>query len=600
MSFLLVVYGDEDRSYYIENYQITASIDQNGDMFVDETLDYVFDGSFNGIYRTLSKKGNEGIENIQVFVVENGQLYEFSENNGGNQNTYQLINEDNQLKIKAFNKSNNESKTFVVRYKISKAATKYKDTAELYWQFTGQNSMEAAVNNYKVLIWLPSSVDKSSIKAFAHGPLSGDIAINKDGGVSLTVEKLLPNNMVEARVLFNKEALNGNARFVDKMALDQIMTEEAESVEKANRARVTARVFIGLAFVLALIELLLIAFIYLRYDKEYKAEFHGVYIRELPYEYSPAVMAVLWNFGNVTPKEITSTLMDLVRRKVLELKVDNEEKQGLFNSKTVVSYTFKRREAHNVDLKQHEQFLIGWLIDDIGNGSEVNLDELNSYTKTAKNAESFKKGYDAWVGIVKLEAGTHGFFDKKIITGMALGIISGVIGLGFGIFTLNAHGNIPGFILLLITSVTLIIYSSLVKRRSKIGVEHFSKWKAFRKYLTDFSLLEEAEMPAITLWEHYLVYAISLGVATEVIKQLKLVFRDEDFKHSGLTYMYFGYYGYGLGHLDSLDHITSNITKTTESTYSQAMSTLSSKGGSGGGFSGGGGGGGGGGGAGAF
>lgn len=600
MSISVVVNADEDRSYYIESYQISARVNENGDMLVDETLDYVFDGSFNGIYRTLGTEENRDYEDIQVFVVENSNMTEFINDNSGRENTYQLINEENQLKIKAFKKSKDQSKTFVIRYKVSKAATRYIDTAELYWQFTGKNSMDVVVNNYKVLIWLPASVDKGSIKAFAHGPLSGNVEIKQDGVISLSVDKLRPNNMVEARVLFSAESLSKNARSVDEMAFNRIMTEEAKEAEKANRSRMIARIFIGLAFVLVLIEIILILFIYQRYDREFKPDFQGIYYRELPYDYSPAVMAVLWNFGKVTTKEITATLMDLVRRRVLKLKVEQNEKHSILGLKTEESYVFSKLEANTSNLKQHEQFLIDWLINDIGNGTEINLDELQSYTKTVKNAAHFKESYDAWVGLVNLDAETYKFFDSSTVSGIVLGIASGILGIGFGVFTLVAHGNIPGFILLLITSIGLIIYSALVKRRTKAGVEHFSKWKAFRKYLTDFSMLKEAEIPAIVLWEHFLVYAISLGVAKEVIKQLKVVFRDDDFRHSGLTYMYYGYLGHSLGQMDSLDRITTNITKTTESTYTQAMSQMSSKGGSGGGFSGGGGGGGGGGGAGAF
>jgi uncharacterized membrane protein len=600
LSFCVVVNAEEDRSYFIENYQISARINENGDMLVDETLDYVFDGSFNGIYRTLGLEKNEEYENIQVFVAENGKLTEFIKDNSQRENTYQLIKEDNLLKIKAFSKSKDQKKTFVIRYTANKAAIKYKDIAELYWQFTGKNSMDVPVNNYEVLIWLPGTVQKDSIKAFAHGPLSGNVEINQEGIVSLTVDKLKPNNMVEARVLFSEEALNENAKFVNEMAFDKIMAEEALVVEKANKARMIARIFIGLAFVLVLFEILLILFIFLRYDKEFRPDYQGDYFRELPYEYSPAVMAVLWNFGKVTPKEITATLMDLVRRKVFQLKIENIEKHSILGSKSEESYIFSKLQSNSIELSQHEKFLVDWLINDIGNGTDINLDELKSYTMTVKNAARFKESYDAWVALVNLEADRYKFFDVSTVCGIVLGIISGIFGIGFGVFTLIVHGNVLGFALLLVTSIALIIYSALVKRRTKTGVEHFSKWKAFRKYLTDFSMLKEAEVPAIILWEHFLVYAISLGVAKEVIKQLKVVFRDDDFKNSGLTYMYYGYFGYNLRQMDSLDRITTSITKTAESTYTQAMSQISSKGGGGGGFSGGGGGGGGGGGAGAF
>ena len=59
-------------------------------------------------------------------------------------------------------------------------------------------------------------------------------------------------------------------------------------------------------------------------------------------------------------------------------------------------------------------------------------------------------------------------------------------------------------------------------------------WNAFKNFLKDFSRLDKAEIPSIILWEHYLVYAVSLGVAKEVIKQLPIVFTDDDLNNTSL------------------------------------------------------------------
>ncbi|MGE5594125.1 MAG: DUF2207 family protein [Betaproteobacteria bacterium] len=71
-----------------------------------------------------------------------------------------------------------------------------------------------------------------------------------------------------------------------------------------------------------------------------------------------------------------------------------------------------------------------------------------------------------------------------------------------------------------------LIMSALIKRRSKRGQTEFAMWRAFRKFLLDFSSLHDAPVPSLRLWEHYLVYAVTLGVARQVIDQLKLVFPE--------------------------------------------------------------------------
>ncbi len=94
-------------------------------------------------------------------------------------------------------------------------------------------------------------------------------------------------------------------------------------------------------------------------------------------------------------------------------------------------------------------------------------------------------------------------------------------------------------------------------------------------------------MPAIVLWEHYLVYAISLGVAREVIQQLPLVFSDADLQDTRLTYMR----GYTFHNFEMFTRSFDTTVNSVDSAINHAMavanSTLSSSSGGGGGFSGG-------------
>ena len=133
-------------------------------------------------------------------------------------------------------------------------------------------------------------------------------------------------------------------------------------------------------------------------------------------------------------------------------------------------------------------------------------------------------------------------------------------------------------------------------------------WQAFRRFLTDFSNMDRAELPQLILWEHYLVYAVVLGVATEVIKQLPFVYPQVNDPNSD-----FGYYWGGMYHtrydavggtetsFAGLAGVTDMMNSLNDSWSSVVTAAGSSSGGSssgsgdGGGFSGGGGDGGGGG-----
>ena len=58
------------------------------------------------------------------------------------------------------------------------------------------------------------------------------------------------------------------------------------------------------------------------------------------------------------------------------------------------------------------------------------------------------------------------------------------------------------------------------------GVDTKEQWKGLKKYMEDFSLLKEREVPELVIWEKYLVYATVMGIADKVIKQLKIVYPD--------------------------------------------------------------------------
>ena len=65
---------------------------------------------------------------------------------------------------------------------------------------------------------------------------------------------------------------------------------------------------------------------------------------------------------------------------------------------------------------------------------------------------------------------------------------------------------------------------ALVGIHARLGLEDRTRVKrleAFRTYLKDFSDLPNAPALAVVIWEQYLEWAVALGVANEVEKQVK-------------------------------------------------------------------------------
>ena len=626
------VYAADNKTYNLSGYDINILVNKDGSANFEERLTYNFDGQFKGVTRDVDFSDTKGLKDKKIYVVENDNLKELTLNSGnslndsGDPGTYNYEEEENLARFKIFESSENEEKTFVIKYKLMDVVTKYSDVAEFNRKVV-DTEWQTRLDNIKIKVTLPSGATKEDLKVFAHGPLEGESSILDSNNVEFTVPSISPGTFIETLVLFPIKLVPGATNIKDENALPRIMANEASLADKANISRESAREYekweiqnnikkqaqrdlklkqmksIGnpLSIFFILIWFLIIGYLYRKYDKEFKHDFKGKYYRELPGHYTPAEMSVLMSSGRVNTRDIMATLMDLARKKQVVISTNKIDKKTTFGSKEKIQYIITLKEKiPTVTLKPHERFIISWFIIKIGDGNRVSLDEIKAYVKNEYKALKFKADYDKWYKLVLDESAKNNFFyktsKKAIVFGMIIGFVYFLIGLVVSIFM-----SVPIAIACIIQGVILIIFSATIKRKTKYGNEQYAMWKAFKNFLKDFSRLDKAEIPSIILWEHFLVYATSLGVAKEVIKQLPIVFKDDDLNNNQLTYMHGASYGYFASFETMFDDTIHTVTGAVSTAQRIASSQNSSSSGGGGGFSGGSsGGGGGGGGGGAF
>lgn len=153
---------------------------------------------------------------------------------------------------------------------------------------------------------------------------------------------------------------------------------------------------------------------------------------------------------------------------------------------------------------------------------------------------------------------------------------------------INGKVILLGFISLIVCSIFRCIALNQYKKKlnpfTEQGLNEQEMWKGLKKYMEEFSMLDKREVPEITIWEEFLVYATVFGIADKVLKQLKIVYKElgETFDVDTYGYMY----------LMMNTNFSSSFSSAMDSAFSSAYSsTYSSGSGGGGGFSGGGGGG---------
>lgn len=616
-----------DRSYAINNYRVTIYIQPNGDAHVKEEITYDFSGDFNGVLRDIDMDRTDGIEGLRVLVEQDQELREFQQSQGQGENVYELDQEDNIVKLKVYEPSSDEEKTFVYEYTLINVAERYNDIGVFNRKVIDSN-WDVPIGNIHITIIIPEGANKEDLKVFAHGPLTGVSTIVDEKTFAFEVPEITPGTFVETLVIFPPQLIPDSNRVYDETKLPSILENEQKLAEEANRERERAReemrrreelererlrreaklksirdkiwpifVVILLGGLYSWIEFIL------KYARDPKPEFEGDYYRELPGDYPPAVMTYLLTKGRIDSKDIMATIMDLVRKKKLTINRIQREK-GLVFKKMEEGYEISKIDGARLDdLYPHERFLISWFIDKLGDGRSLVLDDLKSILKKRSKAIEFHEDYEEFQSLVREQGKAQGFFTKNDLRGsskyviIALALLVG--GAAIAVL-LKAASGVFMFLLGFIVLITMwIVYN--IRKRTRYGVEQTAKWKAFKRFLLHFSNMDKAEIPSIAIWEHYLVYAISLGVAKEVIEQLPQVFSEAELMDPSLTYMR------GYSSLNNLMLMNTMITSTTNS-ISNAISTAdiasspdSSGSGMGGGFSGGSsGGGGGGGGGGAF
>lgn len=571
-----------ERSFEITDYQAQVKILENGDIQVSEIFEYSFDGDFNGIIRTIGIGGSDGFKYFKAseYFPEHKEL-EYTQSLAADMVTYRI-----------YDKSSNERKSFLLEYQLKNVATFYNDTAEFYWKFFDESNT-SPIGHIKIEIELSSAeVSAEELKVFGHGPMDGKVSIREDGKIVYEVDGLSSKEMVEARILFPTSMIPNSSKIINQNKFAEIMKEELAWAKKADREMYFNIIVFLLALLVVLFNIFLAIRLYFKYDKELKPEVEMDYYRELPQDITPAVLSKLMSIQGVGSKDIMATLMDLVRKKYL--KIEEIPKGRKKDYKFILI-----EEGDTTNLKKHESYLFHWLFYSIGNGASVTLKEIKDYAKASRTQSSFRSNYNKWVKKVGEEFKKYNYFGQskeglKTAVKIILMEFAGV----FLLFALGAFLKMQLFMIIPLlfavgfTGFGVIIYGALIRKKTQTGINEYTKWRAFKRFLLHFSNMKDYEIPSIIVWEHYLVYAISLGVADKVISKLKLALSSQDISLRNSTYLYCM--------TDRSGRLNNSMFRSFDKVFTSAFASATASTGSGGGFSSGGGGGGGGGGAGAF
>lgn len=116
--------------------------------------------------------------------------------------------------------------------------------------------------------------------------------------------------------------------------------------------------------------------------------------------------------------------------------------------------------------------------------------------------------------------------QKVVTTTISLLILFGVIIALTAIFSIQKY-IIADEILICIATI-LILTDNLMLKNNAIMIEDYSKLNTLKYKIENYSIMEDKDIEQDTLWEKYLSYAVSFGIANKIVKRIQGLNLDDD------------------------------------------------------------------------
>ena len=589
----------------LKNLEFQAMLNSDGTADITEIWD-VYIKNTNTLFKTFEIDNSKysGITSVTITEITNNKNKSFKQIYQEKYHVdkdcfYALKNSKGEFEIAWGVSEDNSSarRTFKISYKVIDAIKNYSDCSEFYWQFVGSD-FGISSNKVKGTITLPKSVnDIDDLRVWAHGPLNGNIERTSKNTVSFDVSSLSKKTMVEVRIVTPTYVFENNNNKYNTSKMGNILREEEKWANEANLKRVLSRVVFVLIIIAAFIVFNVFLVLMIKYivdgrnlkKKFASKEFDFKYYRDIPDEMNttPARAAFMYYFryGNSTmssylPAVFSATVLDLSLKGIVSFEPIDKKDFYIIINQTV-----------QIDLSEDERIILDLLIKASNGTYKVSSSELKKYSK--KHYESVynklkvipKKAEKYHQGALKFDTENEKLFKKW----------SNKATIYYTIFVLMfflafiTGPLIVAFIPLLLCGIICTSNSHKIPVLRDKGLEEVAQWKGLKRYMEDFSLLKEKEVPDLVLWEKYLVYATAFGISDKVMEQLKVVYKELSDPNYFTTYNHFAYMHY-MSNPNFGDNFISSFNKSMTSAYNAASSSYSSAHGGGGGFSGGGGG----------
>jgi uncharacterized membrane protein len=421
------------RQLTLKSFDEQVNVHPDSTIEVTETLDVKFQGSWNGIYRTIpvEYRGSLGL-NYTLFLEHEGVTDE-----NGHPLKYEISRQGQYERFKIYVPGAvDTTKTIVIRYEVLDALRFFPDHDELYWNVTG-DEWQMPIENATARIVLPSGVTGLHAEAFTgtYGERGQDANVKVEGNVV---------QIRTTRPLFFREGMTA------VVGWDKGFVHPPGPIAKAIlflRSNWPFFIPILVFFIMG----------WLWYSKGRDPRRNPISVQyEPPEGMSPAEAGTLVD-NEAAMRDITATIVDLAVRGFLTIEqTDASQMLGMVHHK---NYIFHRTKAAAewANLKPHEQALLSALFDggasdsvsltDLQNRFYVNLPTIRNRIFDGLMSDGFylhrpdklRQGFVSAGFIIGFAlVWGAGFLSSTMgissVTTIASGVLTGAIIAGFGYF----------------------------------------------------------------------------------------------------------------------------------------------------------------------
>jgi hypothetical protein len=558
------------RSWTIEAFHAEVQVLRNGDVEVVETLRVRFEGSYNGIFRTIpiqyrTRANLNYTLGLEVLGIEDG---------AGQDLRYETSRERHFRKIKVWVPGAADAvRTVVIRYRVDNALRFFEEDDqawdELYWNVTG-DEWPVPIELASVRVRLPAAATGVRARGFT----------GRYGSTEESVEVGISDYMVDVR---SARALGIHEGLTVAIAWDSESTTGEHLIRRPTRWDVVRNFFRGnWPLLLPILAFFVMRRLWFRHGRDpERRPIAPMY--EPPPGLTPSEVGVLVD-NRPDVRDVTAMLVDLAVRGYLVIEETEEDKfLGLIKEKDYV-LELQKGGGDLSGLKSHEHALLRAVFDSPAAGDRVRMSDLeNEFYKDLPGIKD-----RIFEGLMELKY-YRSRPDRVLLRWFAVAVVTGLAVAAGGSAIMARFGMAPLTTILAgaLTACVVAGFGIFMPARTIAGTRALEACLGFEEFLQRVESDRFKKMiTGPEMFERYLPYAMALGVEKKWAAAFADIYREPPDWYRGT-----GYRGFHPSvFVSDLSGMTQHAATAMTSAPRSSGGSGFSGGGGGGGFGGGGGG----------